>query len=754
MTKLMNFLLLLNFLALLLFPTVNLAADFVGTNQCQTCHEQEYKNWQGSHHDRSMKHASTSSVLANFNDVTFKNADKDNHFYKKGNEFWVNIQGPDGAFHDYQIKYTFGYEPLQQYMVEFEDGRVQLIPFAWDSRAKALGGQRWFNLYPDYTENHQDFFWTNTGQNWNYMCADCHSTNVEKNFNLKTNSYKTTYSEINVGCEACHGPASEHLAWSKNPKIASQALKKSLGFNRNLSKSVKTWVKKEGFNTLKPQDIDHSQQTLVCAQCHSRRTQISTKDHVNANQFGERYMLSLITNDNYYPDGQVYDEVFVYGSFLQSKMNKNGVVCSNCHDPHTAQLTMPEEVVCLQCHQAQTYAQKEHHQHKKDSSGAQCVNCHMPQTTYMEVDKRRDHGWHKPNPAMAQSFGTPDSCLSCHEDKDSQWSSEKVTKWFGKQTWQDTEPFGPIFATSDAQFQNMSQQLSKISQSHEYSDIIRASALARLSSYSDTNSLIAIARNAKHPDTLVKRGAIAGATNIPLKEKWRILSPLLSDPALVVRAEAASSLVSLWAKLTDVQKKALKPALKEYLAIQDYNADRGYAHTNKAIVFGHQQKESAAISAFETSFSIEPYFVFAYVNMAEFYRQRQQNTKAIAVLLRGIKANPDDSVLPYNLGLAYIRDKQTDKAQQYFYDAATTAKTNANYYYVYALSIQATNPKKAEQALGSAYTISGSPQHLYTLCNLQIDNKSFEAAQCIKALERLAPPNVIIELKQKLNAIK
>jgi len=733
---------------------LTLAAEFVGSKECQTCHEQEYKNWQGSHHDMSMKHASTSSVLADFNNVKFKEADKESRFYKKGSEFWVNIQGPDGEFHDYQIKYTFGYEPLQQYMVEFEDGRVQLIPFAWDSRAKTLGGQRWFNLYPNYTKNHQDFFWTNTGQNWNYMCADCHSTNVDKNFDLKTNSYKTTYSEINVGCEACHGPASEHLAWSKKPDKNSITHQKTLGFNRNLSKAVQTWVKKPGFNTLKPKDINHSQQTLVCAQCHSRRTQISNKDHINANQFGERYLLSLITSDTYYPDGQIYDEVFVYGSFLQSKMYQNGVVCSNCHDPHTAQLTMPEKVVCLQCHQAQTYAQKKHHQHNEDSSGAQCVNCHMPQTTYMEIDKRRDHGWHKPSPAMAKSFGTPDTCLTCHEDKDSQWSYEQVTKWFGKKTWETTEPFAPVFAISDAQFQNMSQQLSKISQSHEYSEIIRASALSRLANYSDTNSLIAVARNAKHPDTLVKRGAITGAANIPLTERWRILSPLLADPVLVVRAEAARSLVSLWVNLTDGQKQALQPSLKEYLAMQDFNADRGYAHTNKAIVFGYQQNDNAAISAFEASFRIEPYFASAYVNMAEFYRQRQQNTNAIKVLLRGINANPDDSALPYNLGLAYIRDKQTEKAQHYFYNASTKAKTNANYYYVYALSLQTSHPKKAEQALGTAYSISGSPQHLYTLCNLQIDNKSFEAAQCIKALEKLAPPNVIVELKEKMNTVK
>lgn len=726
------------------------ASQFVGSKQCQSCHQQEYKSWQGSHHDMAMKHADENSVLADFNNVSFDNAGQINQFFKKDQQFWVNIKGPDGKFHDYQIKYTFGFEPLQQYMVEFDDGRIQLIPFAWDSRSKAKGGQRWFNLYPEYSENHQDFFWTNTGQNWNYMCADCHSTNVQKNFDVKTNQYKTSYSEVNVGCEACHGPASKHVDWTKNKK----SVVNGMGFSRNLTKPVNKWVVKAGFNTLKPESIHASQQTLVCAQCHSRRTQISNKSHVDGNEFGERYLLSLITNDNYYPDGQIYDEDFVYGSFLQSKMQKNGVVCSNCHDPHTAQLIMPEEVVCLQCHQATVYAQKSHHQHKDDSTGAQCVNCHMPQTTYMQLDDRRDHGWHKPNPGMAQQFGTPDTCLSCHKDKDSQWSGQFVHQWFNKKHTQDEEPFAPIFAIADGGYQNMAQQLSKIAQSQQYADIIRASALVRMANIPDTNTLIAIARNVKHSDSNVRRGAIDGAANIKPAEKWRILSPLLADKVLSVRTEAAMALVPLWPNLSTQQKLALKTSLDEYLAIQDFNADRGYAHTNKAIVFGYQNNIELANQAYRQSMLIEPYFAPAYVNMAELYRQQGNNLEAINTLLLGSKENPSDSSIPYSLGLAYIRAKQMNLAQQYLETAATLAINNANYYYVYALSLQGNKPKKSEQAMASAYKISRSPQHLYALCEMQINNRSFQAKSCLQALEKVAPASAVNALKKQLEVSK
>jgi len=740
------FLSLLLILSIMLFSTTSYAADFVGSEQCQNCHQKEFSAWQGSHHDMAMKHADDKSVLADFNNVSFEDAGKVNKFFKKKAQFWVNIKGPDGKFHDYQIKYTFGFEPLQQYMVEFDDGRVQLIPFAWDSRSKAQGGQRWFNLYPEFNENHQDFFWTNKGQNWNYMCADCHSTNVKKNFDIKSDSYQTTFSEINVGCEACHGPASKHIDWAK---VANNSANDN-GFSRNIGKQVKEWLHKEGFNTLKPKAIQNSQQTLVCAQCHSRRTQISNNDHIDKNDFGEKYLLSLITNDNYYADGQIYNENFVYGSFLQSKMAKNGVVCSNCHDPHTTKLTMPEEVVCLQCHQAENYAQKSHHQHSDDSTGAQCVNCHMPETTYMEIDDRRDHGWHKPTPDMAKQFATPDTCLSCHENKDSDWSSQYVSKWFNKAQATTEEPFAPIFAIADGGYQNVAQHLSKIAQSQEYAEIIRASALVRMANTPDTNTLIAIARNVKHSDSNIRRGAIDGAANIKPAEKWRILSPLLKDSVLAVRSEAAMALVPLWSMLSTEQKNELESALTDYMAIQDFNADRGYAHTNKAIVLGYQSKIDEALAAYQQSMRIEPYFAAAYVNMAELYKRHGNNEQAIATLKQGSKANPSDSSIPYSLGLAYIRAKDTKQAQYHLNLAAQLAKSNARYYYVYALSLVSNKPKQAEDNMQKAYELSGNPQHLYALCEMQVNRKAFEAKQCLSALEQVAPANAVQSLRARL----
>jgi len=738
---------------------VNLAfaAEYVGAKQCQNCHQEQYQAWQGSHHEKSMQHANNESVLGDFNQVTFES----NKFFKKDldvkPEFWVNIRGEDGEFQNYQIKYTFGYEPLQQYMVEFDDGRVQLIPFAWDSRKKADGGQRWFNLYPDRTEKHQEFFWTNTGQNWNYMCADCHSTNVSKNFDVSNNSYKTHFSEINVACESCHGAASEHLSWVEDKNIT------NFGFDRDLSKTVKEWQAESGSNTLAPQKIEHSQQVLTCAQCHSRRTQISNNNHIASNAFGERYLLDLISNENYYPDGQVYNENFVYGSFSQSKMYQQGVVCSNCHNPHSAKLKLPVESLCLQCHQSDTYAQKAHHQHNDSSTGAQCVNCHMPETTYMEIDARRDHGFHIPRPDLAIQLGTPDTCLSCHEDKNSQWSLNKVNTWFPeteqRQAHKKEKDFAAVFSAtnlslSNQQWQSVGSELSRIAQTISYAPIIRASALTKMAQTSDANTVIAIARALKNDNEFIRLGAIYalqgnGAQSMQT-EKWRLLSPLLADKVFAVRISAAYTLSSLWQQLSAEQKEQLTPALNEYLTSQEFNNDRGFAHSNKGIVYSYQGKPDLAIQSFKQGIAIEPNFAQSYVNLSQVYRQLNQNQLTMKILQQGVNASPDNPQLPFELAMAYIRAKDKVTAAKYLAQATKLAPQNSHYFYVLGLSLQELNKTKAYKAITQAYNLSQNPQHLYALCEMQVRHQAFQAKQCLTKLAIVAPPNVIEQLKAQL----
>jgi uncharacterized protein with PIN domain len=187
-------------------------AQYVGSESCKSCHEVEYHDWKGSHHERAMMVAHDSSVLANF-DTTFISQGVTSRFYMKGDKYFVNTEGPDGNYEDYEIIYTFGIEPLQQYIVEFPGGAFQCLRTAWDTEKNV-----WFDLYPEMKLVHDEWIhWTNGGLNWNTMCSDCHSTLVKKDYNPVKKTFNTTYSLINVSCEACHGPGREHVELTAAP---------------------------------------------------------------------------------------------------------------------------------------------------------------------------------------------------------------------------------------------------------------------------------------------------------------------------------------------------------------------------------------------------------------------------------------------------------------------------------------------------------------------------------------------------------
>lgn len=734
-------------MSMMTFSSNVFSADFVGSDTCIDCHKEAVEAWKGSDHEMAMKHADKDSVFGDFNDAIFEFKGKSNRFFKKGDEYWVNIEGPDGKFYDYKISYIFGFEPLQQYMVEFEDGRIQLIPFAWDSRSEKEGGQRWYHLYPEM-EKTDEFYWTNTGQNWNFMCADCHSTDVKKNYDAKTDTYNTSWFEINVGCEACHGPASEHITWSENQ---TENTNPHYGFERDLSKSVKEWVFKEGHSTLQPKDIELTDQVAVCAQCHSRRVQINEDQaHVKGSLL-DSYLPSLITSDLYHNDGQIYDEDYVYGSFMQSKMAEKGVTCTNCHNPHSTKLDIPEQAVCSQCHIASEYTPEKHSFHEANTEASQCTTCHMPETTYMGVDARRDHSWQIPRPDLSKNIGTPNVCTQCHEEKDDVWADKKVGEWFPDSPYRNQQHFAVAFYASDINYRGAGDALSYTAQDAKQSGIIRGSALQRLSAFPSKNTLVALGRAVKHDDELIRLGAIQGSAGYSSHDRWQILSPLLTDSVLGIRAEAAGALAAYWPEWNPLQREQLSPALNEYINIQLFNADRGFGRTNLGNVYRSQGQLEKAEEAYLGAINVEPYFVNSYVNLADLYRSQGDEVKGLSLMQQGIKAQPKSGALRYSAGLALLRLGKKTEASNYFEQATVVEPQNAQYWYVYGLSLEGINLNQGANALAKAFSLSGNPQHLFAQCDQLLKAKSLQAQSCITQLEQYAPKNVINELKKRLH---
>ncbi|HEY7775552.1 MAG TPA: cytochrome c3 family protein, partial [Kineobactrum sp.] len=409
------------------------ANTFTGAESCAGCHTEQHQLWQGSHHDLAMQEPNADTVLGDFNGASFTRRNITSTFRRDGERFIVRTAGEDGTLQDFTVRYVFGVYPLQQYLLPLSRGRLQAFDVAWDSRAAADGGQRWYHLNPEEVTDHTDpLHWTGPYMNWNLSCAECHSTDLQKRYDPVTRSYDTRFAEIDVACESCHGPGEQHI------RLATEGLLgtgRDSGLGKIMNSGLETQLAQRGewaFNGSEPiarrrQELNNNAQIDNCARCHSRRGTLG--DYHYGKPLLDTHRLALPENPLYYHDGQIRDEVYVYGSFVQSKMHQAGVVCSNCHEPHSLQLRAEGNGVCAQCHQASVYDQPEHHHHAAESSGALCANCHMPETTYMTVDPRRDHSMRIPRPDLSVTTGVPNACNQCHDGQDADWALAAVRGW-------------------------------------------------------------------------------------------------------------------------------------------------------------------------------------------------------------------------------------------------------------------------------------------------------------------------------------
>jgi tetratricopeptide (TPR) repeat protein len=685
--------------ALVLHQTVSahaadaLPATYVGGNACVDCHQAETERWQGSYHDRAMAEASEATVLGDFRDVAFTAQGVTSRFYRQDGAFMVRTDGPDGQLHDYPIRYTFGWWPLQQYLIEFPGGRLQSLGIAWDSRAAKDGGQRWYHLYPNERIDHSSrLHWTGRDQNWNYQCAQCHSTNLEKHYDLATDSFHTTWSEIDVACESCHGPASRHVAqaqsatadtppvWDADKGLAVQLADRDGG----------VWIHDAASGQPK-RSVPRTQHTLIetCARCHSRRGQLSERDQPGR-PLGDTHRLALLEAPLYHPDGQIKEEVFDVGSFIQSRMYAKGVTCTDCHDAHSLKLKAPDNGVCAQCHQPARYDGESHHHHAPGSSGAACVACHMPQQRYMVIDERADHSLRIPRPDLTLKIGTPNACNACHTDKATEWAVQATRQWYGETTSQRPH-YGEALQAGRRSAPDAGPHLIALAADQDQPAIARATALDLLREAPDPTHLLTIRRLLRDPDDLVRAAAVRYLGVTDAGNLMELGVPLLADPILAVRSEAAHTLAPLAAyPLPDETKRRLDAALREYRETQLANAERPESHLNIGLIALAGNNAEAAEQAYRTALRLDPQFAPAYVNLADLDRALGRDAEGEAVLRDGLAAVPDDASLHHALGLLQIRQKEMTKAVNSLTRAAQLEPDNARYAYVQALAVKST----------------------------------------------------------------
>ena len=662
---------------------------YVADAECADCHRPQFDAWTGSHHDLAMQPATPDTVLGDFDDATFTHQGFTSRFFRRGGRFFVNAEGPDGAPADFELTHTLGVEPLQQYLAPFPGGRLQSLPIAWDTARNA-----WFHLYPDERIEPDDpLHWTGRYQTWNLQCAACHSTDLRKRYDVESDTYETTWAEMDVGCQACHGPGERHVELA-----GAAASRGTIPF---------------GWGLVAPFSIDDPAPELdACAPCHARREAL-TPVAAHGGPLLDDYLPARLGEGLYHPDGQILDEVYVYGSFVQSRMHAAGVRCTNCHDPHRLSLRADGNAVCTQCHRESPvdrfptlspgrYDTPAHHHHETGSPGARCVSCHMPDRTYMGVDPRRDHGFRVPRPDLSVATGTPNACTGCHEDRDDAWAAAAVAGW------SDAPPpphFAPTIAAGRAGDRAAAPDLAALAADPDHPAIVRATALELLRPLGQTG--IAAARTALNdPDPLVRATAVGGLEPLPLAARRSILEPLLADPVRAVRLEAARVLAEAW------------------------SGDGAAAGAR-----------GAAEAEYRAALALDPRFTPVRFNLANLLNEEGRNPEAEKVLRRGLEYAPGEPELHYSLGLLLAEEGRLDEAVESLTEAAVPS-ARARVHYNYGLALQlAGRLDEAEAALRDARRRDDrDPDVVLALARLLMDQQRWsEASEFAGALVRLVP---------------
>ncbi len=698
-------------------PYVVQRDDYLGDQSCKSCHAIEYEKWTNSHHDEAMQAATPETVLGDFNDASFEHMGLTTRFYKKDEKFYVNTEDSSGSLSDFEVEYTFGVTPLQQYLVRILGGRLQCLLTAWDSEQN-----KWFQLNPDERFSSEDWMhWSGGSMTWNTMCADCHSTYLEKNYDENTHAFSTQWALIDVNCEACHGPGKAHIDY-----IA--------------SKDYSRGRKKEGSYMFQTKNLKSEDQVDQCARCHALRSQItSVYDH--SGELMDHYVPNLINPPMYYADGQILEEDYVYSSFLQSKMYHRGVKCTDCHDPHTTKLKLTGNTLCLQCHVSTQYDTPKHHFHKLETEGSLCIDCHMTGKVYMGNDYRRDHSFRIPRPDQSVLYGTPNACIQCHTEESNDWAAQAIVDWYGPER---KKHYSDVFTSAYSGDRSTIHELKEMIPDTSQTNLVRATAIWYLGEMRDQSSLGIITEALNNANSLIRHSAVRAIDFFSSEIKMRYLVAKLSDPVRSIRTQTVFALAGISKdRLDKEQMEAFDKAEIEHENVLAMQADFPVGRLIRG-QFEHKKGDlEKAEKSYLEAIEIDPYLTPAHFNLANMYYQQNRFDLAEQVFRKILDFDSENIETNYSLGLLLAEMNKLNEAETCM---KTAARLSGNVRYYYNLGLIQQNLQKPGDAASSylkALKIEpNSEANLYALTILCIQQKELGKAKLFASkLAALFPDN-------------
>lgn len=637
-------------LAATVYPHSEARPGYVADTECARCHQTTADAWRSSKHSRAMQAASPGTVLGNFAHQDFTNSSGTTIFHSKQEKFSIAATGADGRITEFPAAYTFGIWPLQQYLVPIAGGRLQAFTIAWDTVR-----HRWFDLQANEpAKPGEALHWTGRYQNWNLMCAECHTTALRKNYDQHKDIYRTTWAAPNVGCQACHGAGRKHVATIRQNQSV-----KLPGYGLPFAASL----------------VDQ------CASCHARRTRL-LEETKTGDVFLDNYQPDTLRPDLYHADGQQLAEVFEYGSFRQSRMYQAGVVCTDCHSAHSGKLLAEGNALCTRCHgttpnptfpglKARNYDSPEHHFHASGNSGSQCVACHMPATNYMVIHGRRDHAIRIPRPDLSRKLQTPNACRMCHQTQDDAWATAAIERHFGAR--HHPPHYGEILTAARTGQPGSLDALARLALDATQPAIVRATASELFGQIAPHHLPVATLSD---PDAAVRSVAAMVIGTWRDERALPLLLPLLQDPVRAVRIAAARSLLNFDEQgVPSAQRRAQRRSLTDFVAAQNAMADMPAAQLNLANFYLQRHQPQKALVHYRRALQQDPAFLAARLELAACLADEKRFDEAEQLLRAGMAPAGSEAELHYALGVLLARQGKREAA---FKELQSASKLSPN----------------------------------------------------------------------------
>lgn len=707
---------------------------FAGSASCRECHEKFYALWSTSHHGLAMQPVDEAFVRKALTPQTNAVVVGKSRFRADVAARAMVEEGPDGA-RTYPMVHALGGKNIYYLLTPLERGRLQVLPLAYD-----VAKREWFDaggsMVRHFTDGTDDapLQWRDPQLTFNTACFGCHVSQIAKNYDLKSDSYRTVWREPGINCEACHGPGTEHI---------------------RVCKAAPTNQPPADLKLISMKNMSLLRRDETCATCHAKMRPI-TPGFTPGDRFFDHYDLVTLENPDFYPDGRDLGENYTYTLWLTSPCVKAGKLdCVHCHTSSGRYRFAGEKTneSCLPCHRERVERATEHTHHKADSKGNQCVSCHMPMTTFARM-RRSDHSLRPPTPAVTLAYKSPNACNLCHTDKDAKWADGYVRQWRSRDYQAPVlHRAGLVDAARRRDWTRLDEMLAYIGDAK--SDAVFVVSLLRLLEPCDQPRKWAAVRGALgHPHPLVRSAAAQLLAGDVTREHFGLLLAAARDDYRLVRVSAAGALARYPADLLALPsaRAACDSAFREleasYLCLPDawsshynlgnYYEGRGWGDralaayeqatrlrpdvvpplVNAAMMRARQGDLDAAVSLLEKAAGAEPRNPAVHLNLGMALAEKGQMAGAEGHFRAALTADPSLAQAAYNLGVLLNRGRATEEGVSWCRKASELAPLNPGYVYTYAYYLLALGRKgEAVSALQAAQQRGVTSDEIVSLLN-------------------------------------